>query len=612
MVYIIYGKHENNDLVSAVNDKEHVVICDSFSIFSEEIKTIKKILNETDEKDCILVHDEKCSVPVGEALYLLERCGADRVFDWCCSPNWQLYIEEASNAPLLNIVDGYYLTELNGTHLETANNPFTSVLFGKETDGIWNERPYSIHVTRECISIRRIIRNALVKNISESFGRNCTKKDYDDFKKEHGLWLDGIGECIQKDVLIKSFYDDDLQWENVFSKRSTLNTGKILRQRLNEFEGDIEQNVRTVKGYFRDILRDAVVRCTERPGYGIRFAHEFLTMFLIPEITSFMEASSEQYNQLKDAEMKFKQEVDESAYAALHVVEELVKQTHYDYILTKNAPSYLLGYYLKKKYGLKWVASWNDPYPHDKYPYPYGKGWNYSTMNIQREISRMRKADIHIFPNDRIKSWMQHYLAVPETNIRIVPHVLIPQTAKRPQIQNELRLIHSGSLTAPRNPENLFRALARILSEDPSIKIKLSILGKMDENSLNLINELHLQESIKFLGNVAYDDSIALLSNYDVAVIVEADCKEGIFLPTKVADFMSVNIPILSLSPRTGVLNDLFVAGNIPYFASVDSIDDIAECIHALYQDFKRNDIRQNKIPHEYTSQYVVETYQKL
>lgn len=300
------------------------------------------------------------------------------------------------------------------------------------------------------------------------------------------------------------------------------------------------------------------------------------------------------------------------AYAALHVVEELVKQTHYDYILTKNAPSYLLGYYLKKKYGLKWVASWNDPYPHDKYPYPYGKGWNYSTMNIQREISRMRKADIHIFPNDRIKSWMQHYLAVPETNIRIVPHVLIPQTAKRPQIQNELRLIHSGSLTAPRNPENLFRALARILSEDPSIKIKLSILGKMDENSLNLINELHLQESIKFLGNVAYDDSIALLSNYDVAVIVEADCKEGIFLPTKVADFMSVNIPILSLSPRTGVLNDLFVAGNIPYFASVDSIDDIAECIHALYQDFKRNDIRQNKIPHEYTSQYVVETYQKL
>ena len=319
MVYIIYGKHENNDLVSAVNDKEHVVICDSFSIFSEEIKTIKKILNETDEKDCILVHDEKCSVPVGEALYLLERCGADRVFDWCCSPNWQLYIEEASNAPLLNIVDGYYLTELNGTHLETANNPFTSVLFGKETDGIWNERPYSIHVTRECISIRRIIRNALVKNISESFGRNCTKKDYDDFKKEHGLWLDGIGECIQKDVLIKSFYDDDLQWENVFSKRSTLNTGKILRQRLNEFEGDIEQNVRTVKGYFRDILRDAVVRCTERPGYGIRFAHEFLTMFLIPEITSFMEASSEQYNQLKDAEMKFKQEVDESAYAALHV-----------------------------------------------------------------------------------------------------------------------------------------------------------------------------------------------------------------------------------------------------------------------------------------------------
>ncbi len=300
------------------------------------------------------------------------------------------------------------------------------------------------------------------------------------------------------------------------------------------------------------------------------------------------------------------------AYAALPIVEDLVKQNHYDYVLTKNAPSYLLGYYLKKKYGLKWVASWNDPYPRDKYPQPYGNGWNYSTLNIQREISRMRNADIHIFPNNRIKAWMQHYLAVPETNTRIVPHVLLPQAAKRPQLQSELRLIHSGVLKSPRNPENLFRALAKILSEDPSIKIKLSILGKVDEKSLSLIDELHLQGYIKFLGNASYDESIALLSNYDVAVVVEANCKEGIFLPTKVADFMSVNIPILSLSPRTGVLNDLFKAGNIPYFASVDSVDDITECLQALYQDFKRNDIHQNKIHHEYLSQYVVEAYKKL
>ena len=43
-------------------------------------------------------------------------------------------------------------------------------------------------------------------------------------------------------------------------------------------------------------------------------------------------------------------------------------------MITKNYPSELLGYYLKKKYNIKWVATWNDPFPHEKYPHPYGNG----------------------------------------------------------------------------------------------------------------------------------------------------------------------------------------------------------------------------------------------
>ena len=54
--------------------------------------------------------------------------------------------------------------------------------------------------------------------------------------------------------------------------------------------------------------------------------------------------------------------------------ERLVKKNNYDYVVTKNPPSFLIGYYLKKMYGIKWVASWNDPYPRTKYPEPYGKG----------------------------------------------------------------------------------------------------------------------------------------------------------------------------------------------------------------------------------------------
>ena len=66
------------------------------------------------------------------------------------------------------------------------------------------------------------------------------------------------------------------------------------------------------------------------------------------------------------------------AVKALPIAEKLVKQNKYDYILTKDAPSFVIGNYLKHKYGIKWIATWNDPYPGVKYPCPYGKGWSAS------------------------------------------------------------------------------------------------------------------------------------------------------------------------------------------------------------------------------------------
>ena len=50
------------------------------------------------------------------------------------------------------------------------------------------------------------------------------------------------------------------------------------------------------------------------------------------------------------------------AVRALPIVNKLIKENDYDLVLTKNAPSFLLGAYLKDK-GLRWVASWNDPFP---------------------------------------------------------------------------------------------------------------------------------------------------------------------------------------------------------------------------------------------------------
>ena len=49
----------------------------------------------------------------------------------------------------------------------------------------------------------------------------------------------------------------------------------------------------------------------------------------------------------------------------------------------------------------------------------------------------------------------------------------------------------------------------------------------------------------------------------------------GIFLPTKVADFMQERMPILAISTNDGVLIDLYESSNVNYFAHNESVDSV-------------------------------------
>lgn len=67
-------------------------------------------------------------------------------------------------------------------------------------------------------------------------------------------------------------------------------------------------------------------------------------------------------------------------------LQKVIQKNQYDAIITKNSPSELLGHYLKKRNGLKWIATWNDPYPSEKYPQPYGNGINAKLFILEKPL----------------------------------------------------------------------------------------------------------------------------------------------------------------------------------------------------------------------------------
>lgn len=309
------------------------------------------------------------------------------------------------------------------------------------------------------------------------------------------------------------------------------------------------------------------------------------------------------------------------AVRALPVVRKLVKVNHYDFVLTKSSPSLLLASYLKKKIKLKWVASWNDPYPPSFYPIPYGKGCNHKPSIFDTlQIRLMRLADYHVFPSRALKDHMTKYLKIPKDICMEVPHVVFENhvsysETKKDNSKNCLRIIHSGNLSSPRNPIPFIHAFKRIIVENPKEKIHLTLLGKVEQADKEYIQSIEeLKNHIDILLTVEYKKSLEMLYDHDLACVIEADCGVGggVFLPTKITDFMQMHKPIIAVSPRAGVLEELFKEGAIGYFADVHDEESIYSCLIMVLSDYKNGTLKNSYIPSTFQPESVVSVYKEI
>jgi glycosyltransferase involved in cell wall biosynthesis len=301
------------------------------------------------------------------------------------------------------------------------------------------------------------------------------------------------------------------------------------------------------------------------------------------------------------------------AYEVIFNNRSFFKDEKYDYVITKDTPSFLIGYYLKKKYGLKWISTWNDPYPPLKYPVPYGSGLNAKMPFYNKGTIRiMDFADKHIFPNERLRNYMLNYLDPDKTKTIIIPHLAYEPILGKTKNEKKLRLIHSGNVRSPRDPKIVVQAFAKFIADTNANDIDLDFIGIFDNELIELVKSVDCESQINLLPPVEYKQSLELLKEYDLALIIEAPCEEGIFLPTKVGDYMSHKTPIFSISPSIGVLNDLYVENYVQYFADISNEDDIYEEFKKIYSDYKSDQLKNSRFNDTYGKEYILKLYNTL
>lgn len=308
------------------------------------------------------------------------------------------------------------------------------------------------------------------------------------------------------------------------------------------------------------------------------------------------------------------------AYIAIQKCEELLRRNQYDYIYTFDFPSEVVGLYMAKKYGLRWVSTWNDPYTLKKYPFPYGKGKMAKLPFLRRKLIRDigKMSYCNIFPSDRLRDYMLTYMTnMRENSCVICPHINLSYLNRSVKGQSDgiLRILHSGNLSWERNPASFLKGLSLFLEKYPNALIHISFLGISNlKNSFfsSLIDKYNLWKYISVVPPVSYLRSLDIISEYDICMLIEAPCQEGIFLPSKVMDYMQCQKPIWAISPSIGILNDMYRKHDISYFSDVRDPQNIMATLEQIANDYANRVFVNMKFDYKkYDEAAIVDTHLK-
>jgi hypothetical protein len=281
--------------------------------------------------------------------------------------------------------------------------------------------------------------------------------------------------------------------------------------------------------------------------------------------------------------------------AVLEKAHELNNKKSFDLIYSRSLPmiAHVAGYWVSRKLKKPWIANINDPW--DWHLFPNNTGIQ---MSLASKINSnfwfkktLRNANLITFPTKRLRDYHTRLSNI-DYRSEIIPHV--GYRAKHIGKDDIFRLTHTGKLGSNeltgRSAKGLLIGFKRMISElgISSKQVKLVLVGERDSTTESIIDDIGISNDfIEITGRVSYEQSLKYIATSTVCILIEGNFSEGIFLPSKLVDYLVGNKPILALSPKTGTIADLGSGKGIIRVDLEDS-NSIKTELCQLYDLFKR------------------------
>ena len=270
----------------------------------------------------------------------------------------------------------------------------------------------------------------------------------------------------------------------------------------------------------------------------------------------------------------------------------ICRRNKFDVIISRimpifgHLPALFLHFFTK----IPWCANWSDPYPQITAPAPYGDGRAAKIPFWQKKFCQLmvNSANCHTFPSERLLELYQFFFPKLVGKSFVIPHVMFDSASRTCVGENSaLELVYAGSGLAFRQPEIIVDAIEKTrIAFRGDLKIHVTFYGEIYLPLKRRIEESSCKHYFTLAGKVSYSQTIECIKKADLALLLEAPCNVGVFLSSKLLDYLQCGKPIFAISPNIGVMADLIHNFGGGVLADCASPNDISIKLQEIYSDW--------------------------
>jgi glycosyltransferase involved in cell wall biosynthesis len=236
---------------------------------------------------------------------------------------------------------------------------------------------------------------------------------------------------------------------------------------------------------------------------------------------------------------------------ALKQASKLIAQEHFDFIITTGPPhsTHLIGLELKKRFGIKWLADFRDPWSEVFYNDVFKRNQRSIKKDAQLEKAVLEEADLVLTVGPSMRQLLQSKLPGNESKVHFIFSGFDAEKLNKAQQfeQDRFSIAYVGTMGTGYPYETVKQALVHL--NERSVQMDFILAGKIDPIVLKNLKEAendHLR--IIHKGHITHDEALGLMKGSNVLLLcLPFNTLSAIFVSGKLLEYIASGTPIAAI-----------------------------------------------------------------